>query len=135
MPAVSQSQQRLFGQAYAYKKGKLSTATPEIRRLAESLSKKQLHDFAATKHKGLPKKIASAQPSFMEETLANPISGLSLPSAAMWTGVHRAVNAVGNNLTNVVAPYYKNQYANLTQKPAAVPQPQATPPAVRYAGR
>jgi hypothetical protein len=60
MPAVSQSQQRLMGQAYALKMGdlKASDINPEYRKqiqdLADSMSKKDLEDFAKTKHEGLP---------------------------------------------------------------------------------
>jgi hypothetical protein len=60
MPSVSKSQQRLMGQAYAYKTGdiKLKDLDPkyadEIKDLAKSMTKKQLRDFAKTSHKGLP---------------------------------------------------------------------------------
>jgi DNA polymerase II small subunit/DNA polymerase delta subunit B len=63
MPARSKSQQRLMGQAYAYKSGELKNKdlNPEyadkIKKLAKSMTKKQLKDFAKTKHKKLPEKI------------------------------------------------------------------------------
>lgn len=59
MPAVNRSQQRLMGQAYAIKIGDLqpSDLNPkyrdEIVALAKKMTKKQLKDFASTKHKGL----------------------------------------------------------------------------------
>lgn len=62
MPSVSKSQQRLIGQAYAYKKGELKAKdlnpkyADEIKDLADSMTKKQLKDFAKTDHKGLPEK-------------------------------------------------------------------------------
>lgn len=63
MPAISRSQQRLFGQAYALKTGdiKLKDLDPRyksrIRKLAKSMTEKQLKDFASTKHKKLPEKV------------------------------------------------------------------------------
>ena len=54
MPSESQSQQRLFGMVDAYKKGKLKKPSPKIKEVAEHISAKGAHDFAATKHTGLP---------------------------------------------------------------------------------
>lgn len=63
MPAVSQSQQRLMGQAYALKKGEIKPEDldPEYRDqiedLANGMTIKQLKDYAETSHAKLPKKI------------------------------------------------------------------------------
>ena len=57
MPARSESQQRLFGMALAAKRGK-GHISGKVKELADSMSEKQLHDFAATKHDGLPEKKA-----------------------------------------------------------------------------
>jgi hypothetical protein len=59
MPAVSVKQQRLMGMAYALKKGEMnrSDASKEVQDLADSMTLDQLHDFAATKHKGLPQDV------------------------------------------------------------------------------
>lgn len=63
MPSKSKTQQRLMGQAYAYKTGDLKSKdmdaryADEIKKIAKSMTKKQLRDFAKTKHKGLPEKI------------------------------------------------------------------------------
>ncbi len=59
MPAVSQSQQRFFGMVRAAQKGDLKTPSPKIANAAKSISAKDAHDFAATKHTGLPPKVAS----------------------------------------------------------------------------
>ena len=54
----SKSQQRLMGMAYAYKKGELDTEPSDsVKKLADSMSEKDLEDFASTKHKGLPEKV------------------------------------------------------------------------------
>ena len=49
MPSVSAPQQHLMGAALAYKRGELPHASPEVKRLAHSMSESQLRDFAATK--------------------------------------------------------------------------------------
>jgi hypothetical protein len=63
MPSVSKTQQRLMGQALAYKRGEIKAKdlnpqyADEIKKLAKSMSEKQLKDFASTKHKNLPEKV------------------------------------------------------------------------------
>jgi len=63
MPSRSKTQQRLMGQAYAYKTGELKAKdlnpeyADEIKKLAKSMTEKQLKDFAKTKHKNLPEKV------------------------------------------------------------------------------
>ena len=45
-----------MGMAYAYKKGELKSdeVSAEVKELADSMTLKQLKDFASTKHEGLP---------------------------------------------------------------------------------
>lgn len=63
MPSVSKKQQRLFGQAYALKNGSIKKSdldpryAEEIQKLADSMTKKKLRDFAKTKHDKLPEKV------------------------------------------------------------------------------
>jgi len=63
MPSVSRKQQRLMGQALAYKRGEIKSKdlnpqyADEIKKLAKSMTEKQLKDFASTKHKNLPEKV------------------------------------------------------------------------------
>jgi hypothetical protein len=63
MPSVSKSQQRLMGMAYSVKKGdtKLSDIDSEFRdtvkNLVDSMTLKQLKDFAETKHDNLPETV------------------------------------------------------------------------------
>lgn len=56
MPAVSESQQRLFGMVHAYQKGKLKHAPKKIRDVAKHISKEDAKHFAETKHDGLPER-------------------------------------------------------------------------------
>lgn len=55
--AVSKAQQKLFGQVYAYKKGRLKNPSAAVRKIAKGISTKDSKDFAATKHKGLPNHV------------------------------------------------------------------------------
>jgi hypothetical protein len=63
MPSVSKAQQQLMGMAYALKKGDMdpADASQEVKDLADSLSMKQLKDFAETKHEGLPKHVKNSK--------------------------------------------------------------------------
>lgn len=56
MPSVSVPQQRLFGMALAAKKGQLPNPSPLVKRLATSMKRKQLTDFARTPSLGLHSK-------------------------------------------------------------------------------
>ena len=59
--AVSKSQQRFFGMVDALKKGDdVKGATPDMRKAAKDMSKKDVKDFAKTKHKGLPNRVSEA---------------------------------------------------------------------------
>ena len=53
--AKSKSQQRFMGMVRAAQKGE-KAASPEIVKVATSMSKSDVKDFAKTKHKGLPEK-------------------------------------------------------------------------------
>ena len=57
--AMSVAQQKLMAIALRYKRDPESVpdASDSVKRLADSMSEKQLSDFAETKHKGLPKKV------------------------------------------------------------------------------
>jgi hypothetical protein len=55
MPAKSEAQQRIMGMALAAKRGK-GHFGKKVHEIANSMSEKQLRDFAATKHDELPEK-------------------------------------------------------------------------------
>lgn len=55
--SVSKSQQRLMGAALAYKRGEVTDVPDSVKKVADSMSEKDLEDFAKTKHKGLPSKV------------------------------------------------------------------------------
>ena len=56
MPAVSASQQRLFGMVHAYQAGKLKHAPDKVRDLAGRISEEDAGHFARTRHDGLPER-------------------------------------------------------------------------------
>ena len=55
--ALSKSQQRFMGMVYAYKKGEMPNASDEVKKAAESMSKKDAEKYASTKHAKLPEKV------------------------------------------------------------------------------
>ena len=59
MPAQSQQQQKLFGLALSVKRGETprSEASEEVLNIVDSMSEKQIKDFAETSHSGLPSKV------------------------------------------------------------------------------
>jgi hypothetical protein len=59
--AVSKQQQKFMGMAHAMQKGeKIKGASAELKKVAKTMKKSDVEDFAATKHKGLPKKVKEA---------------------------------------------------------------------------
>ena len=68
MPAVSKAQQKFFGIVRAIQKGEMAPTTPETAKAAADMKKKDVKDFASTKHKGLPdKKVAKEETTFAQK--------------------------------------------------------------------
>ena len=61
MPAVSKAQQKFFGIVRAIQKGEMAPTTPETAKAAATMKKKDVKDFASTKHKKLPEKVVSKE--------------------------------------------------------------------------
>ena len=59
MPSKSKSQQRFFGMVRAYQNGDLDNkeVSKSVKKAAKTMSKKDVKDFAETKHKGLPNHV------------------------------------------------------------------------------
>jgi hypothetical protein len=56
--AASKQQQKFMGMVHAMQKGeKVKGASPELTKVAKTMDKKDVKDFAKTKHKGLPKQV------------------------------------------------------------------------------
>ena len=66
MPSKSKKQQRFMGMVHAAQKGDLKDASPEVKKAAKNMKKKDAEDFASTKHKGLPEKVKE---TFVPETI------------------------------------------------------------------
>jgi hypothetical protein len=69
--AVSKAQRKFMGMAHAIQKGeKIKGASPELKKVAKTMKPSDTHDFAATKEKGLPKKVKKteegAKPDFLD---------------------------------------------------------------------
>ena len=63
MPAVSKAQQKFFGIVRAIQKGEMVSTTPETSKAAATMKKKDVKDFASTKHKKLPEKVVAKEES------------------------------------------------------------------------
>jgi hypothetical protein len=57
--AVSKKQQKFMGMVHAAQKGEKPTS-PEVAKVAKTMKKSDVTDFAKTKHKGLPKKVSES---------------------------------------------------------------------------
>ena len=66
--AVSKQQQKFMGMVHAMQKGeKVKGASPELKKAAKTMGKKDAKDFAATKHKGLPSRVDEGFEIMMDE--------------------------------------------------------------------
>lgn len=54
--SVSKQQQKFMGMVRAVQKGEMDAPSPEVAKAAKTMKKKDVKDFAKTKHKGLPNK-------------------------------------------------------------------------------
>ena len=91
--AVSQQQQKFMGMAHAMQKGeKIKGASPELKKVAKTMKKSDVKDFAATKHEGLPKKVKE------EDTADTPKK--SKGGIQFGKGVYEAMN---DNLEKVIS--------------------------------
>jgi hypothetical protein len=85
--AVSQKQQKFMGMAHAMQKGdKIKGASPELKKVAKTMNKSDVEDFAKTKHKGLPKKAKT------EETAEAPKEKTSKGGYNFGGGVYESMN-------------------------------------------
>jgi len=81
MPAVSQQQQKLFGLALAVKRGEVarSEASDEVLNIVDSMSEKDIEDFASTSHEGLPKQVEAR----LRETLRELMREMAIEEAEL----------------------------------------------------
>ena len=81
MPAVSQQQQKLFGLALAVKRGEVarSEASDEVLNIVDSMTEKDIEDFASTSHEGLPKQVEAR----LRETLRELMREMAIEEAEL----------------------------------------------------
>lgn len=65
--AVSKSQQKFMGMVHAAQKGE-KPASKEVAKVAKGMGKRDVTDFASTKHKGLPKHVTESRLMESEDT-------------------------------------------------------------------
>ena len=94
MPSVSQQQQKLFGLALAFKRGEVpsSEVSDEVKAIADRMSEKDIEDFAATKHKGLPKMKEQLRKIVREIMRERAISEAELPKAMIPNNIKAKLN-------------------------------------------
>ena len=94
MPAVSQQQQKLFGLALAVKRGEVdrSEASDEVLNIVDSMTEKEIEDFASTSHSELPKKVES----FLRELIRNTMREESISEAVSSKDLEAIKGAVEN---------------------------------------
>ena len=74
--AVSKKQQKFMGMAHAMQKGdKVKGASPELKKVAKTMKKGDVEDFAKTKQKGLPEKAKAKKEESKEEVEETTTSG------------------------------------------------------------
>lgn len=94
--AVSKAQQKFMGMAHAMQKGeKIPGASKELKKVAKTMKKGDVEDFAKTKHKGLPEKKKKEETD--ESTTAGsvataPTSGKSKGGFSFGKGIYDSYN-------------------------------------------
>jgi hypothetical protein len=78
MPAVSKAHQRFMGMVHATQKGDMENPSPEVEKAADSMSDKDVKDFASTSHKGLPNKVKSESINKLKEIIKRMIDEMNV---------------------------------------------------------
>ena len=83
MPAQSQQQQKLFGLALSVKRGETprSEASKEVLDIVDSMTEKEIEDFASTSHSGLPSKVESQLRDAVREIMRERVLSESVTEA------------------------------------------------------
>ena len=75
--AESKKQQRLMGMVRAVQKGEMKSPSETVAKLAKSMKKKDVKDFASTKHDGLPEKKEVKESAWQRKEGKKPSGGLN----------------------------------------------------------
>jgi hypothetical protein len=94
MPAQSQQQQKLFGLALSVKRGETprSEASDEVLNIVNSMSEKEIEDFASTSHSGLPAKVESELRGVVREIMKERVLSEAASRTAMEIGALTGMN-------------------------------------------
>ena len=103
MPSQSQQQQKLFGLALSVKRGETarSEASKEVLDIVDSMTEKQIEDFAGTEHSGLPTKVESqlrdaVREIMRERTLSESVNEVQVADFEIGDFVHfKRLNKTG----------------------------------------
>lgn len=108
----SVAQQRFFGMVDAYKKGDMpkSKASKAVKKAAEGMTKKEVKDFAETKHKGLPQHVKKDKKK-VNESNTMKISKKELSNMIM-ESIMRTINEGAINEISRSAKSPKNKRKN-----------------------
>ena len=118
MPAVSPEQQRLMGMAYALKKGEMDPkdASEQVKKLADSMTLKQLKDFASTKHSDMKEHATTSYERFINEDYARVHPNPGMNVGGMGPIVIPEVGPYGTTGSGDVPAPYSNRDKKLFKK-------------------
>ena len=133
--AKSASQQRLFGMAHAVQKGELSPnkVGGAVKKIAKDVSKKDVEDFASTKHKDLPEKVdedattmanaSKMQPK--EDSMSNKMDNTTMPVGIQQQGggmneEFKLLEEINNELNAYSIHHQKLMKMSEDRKPSAL---------------
>jgi hypothetical protein len=92
MPAQSQQQQKLFGLALSVKRGETprSEASDDVINIVDTMSEKEIEDFASTSHSGIPTKVETQLRGVVREIMRERVlsegAGKEAMGIAAFTG-------------------------------------------------
>ena len=91
MPAQSQQQQKLFGLALSVKRGETprSEASSEVLDIVDSMTEKEIEDFASTSHSGLPSKVEAKLRELVRDSIK--AQGISVMENTLKEGLYQDI--------------------------------------------
>ena len=121
MPALSKSQQRLFGMVHAIQKGDVKPGkfSKKIREMAKRVDPGDARDFASTKTKGLPEKKKDENSEKKAQAFANMfVKGFLKGAAEQKEAFMRPIMGWADILRSFV-PITKNRFGKIRQDASA----------------
>lgn len=100
--ASSKKQQRFMGMAHAMQKGEqVKGASPELKKVANTMKKGDAEDFASTKHKGLPEKVSKKKEKTEESDAPSKGSGGMTFGKGIYDSINRDLEDMISESMNV----------------------------------